>query len=74
MGRPGGVGEMAFLRVPRECFYGTTRVNSAKWEKEAGKWGLEGISSHIQAILRGFVGRNPVFGQPAGIVFEKQTP
>jgi len=39
---PGGVpgsAKRAFFRVPRDRFYKTTRNDSGKWEKRAGKWG-----------------------------------
>jgi hypothetical protein len=37
VGRPDRVGEKPFLRVARGRFYVTTRINSEKWEKGAGK-------------------------------------
>ena len=54
-GRPYREGKPV-LRVARGCFYVTTRINSEKWEKLAGKRGIEGISSHVMAFLSGFVG------------------
>jgi hypothetical protein len=53
--------EKPFLRGAREGFYVTTRVNSEKWEKRAGKRRLEGIPSHVQGIIQGVCGRLPGF-------------
>jgi hypothetical protein len=58
-----------FLRVARGCFYVTTRINSEKWEKAAGKGGLEGISSQVYGIFKRFCGTFIGFGAGAQELF-----
>jgi hypothetical protein len=67
-------GKKPFLRGARERFYGTTRVKFEKWGKGAEKWGVEGISSQIYGLFRGFVGRTPVLRQAGRNCFGKQPP
>jgi hypothetical protein len=67
-------GEKPFLRVAREPFYGTTRVNSEKWEKGAGIKGIKAFNSRFQAFLNGLVGSLPFLGRAGRNCFGKQTP
>ena len=55
-------GKKPFLRGARECFFETTRINSDKWERWAGKWGFEGIPSQVYGIFKGSCGTPDGFG------------
>jgi hypothetical protein len=63
-----------FLRAARGRFYVTTRINSAKLEKEAGIRGQKAFTGWFWVFLSGFVGRYPVLGQAGRNCFDKQTP
>ena len=52
----GGKLKKAFFRDAHALFCGTTRVNSGKWEKRAGKRGEQGIPSQFFGISKGLGG------------------
>jgi len=67
-------GKKPFLRVVRELFFETTRINSEQWEKKAGLRGKRHLIPKFLGFFRGLVGRLFVFRRSGRNCFEKQTP